>query len=113
MPAKQHILPKRAHPTLEAILKYVNEHPEAELTAEKLAAKFFVSVSCVVHAFRKNLGISLMQYVNQKKVLYAQKLIQQGVSPTEAALQCGFDTYTTFYRQYKKTLNRLPKADKR
>ena len=113
MPAKTHILPKRAHPTLEAILKYVNEHPEADLSAEKLAAKYFVSVSWVVHAFRKNLGISLMQYVNQKKVLYAQKLIQQGVSPTEAALQCGFDTYTTFYRQYKKTLNRLPKTDKR
>lgn len=105
-------LPIRQNPTLEAILHYIEEHPEESISAESLSSQFYVSVSWIVHIFQKHLGISLMQYVSKKKMLYAQELIRSGLVPTEVAQHCGFENYATFYRQYKKIIGRTPKEDK-
>ena len=43
---------------------------------------------------------------------YMAELIRSGMVPTEVAQHCGFENYATFYRQYKKILNRTPKEDK-
>lgn len=111
-PPKESILPIRQNPTLESILRYIEEHPEESISAESLSAQFYVSVSWIVHIFQKYLGISLMQYVSKKKMLYAQELIRSGMVPTEVSQHCGFENYATFYRQYKKILNRTPREDK-
>lgn len=111
-PPKESILPIQKNPTLDSILRFIEEHPERNISAASLSAQFYVSVSWIVHIFQKHLGISLMQYVAKKKMLYAQDLIRSGMVPTEAAQHCGFENYATFYRQYKKILNRTPKEDK-
>ena len=99
--------------TLQNILQYIDQNPEEIITAESLSAKFFVSVSWIVHIFQKYLGISLMKYISKKKMLYAQHLIRAGFAPTDVAERCNFENYATFYRQYKKILNKSPKDDKR
>ena len=98
--------------TLKRILRYIDANIEEPINAESIAAEFYVSVSWLAHVFRSHLGISLMRYINQKKMLYAQQLIWQGCPPTEVAVRCHFENYATFYRQYKKILGRSPKEDK-
>lgn len=100
------------HPTLSKILKYIDEHLAEELNAETLANTFFVSGSWVYYVFKKNLNISLSAYVNQKKILHAQRLIQSGTPPTKAYLMCGFKEYSTFYRQYVRRFGAPPVTDK-
>lgn len=105
--------PKVYNRTLEEILEFIDENPREPLNADILSKKFFVSPSWIVHTFNKHLGISLMQYINRKKILYAQQLIKSGKTPTRAAELCSFGNYSTFYRQYKRFLGVLPQSDKR
>ena len=100
------------HPLLGEILRYVDENLEKPLDISSLAKTFFVSESWITHAFRNHLQISAMQYINRKRILYAQQLIAGGTPPTEAAAKCAFENYSTFYRQYKKYLNTPPKGGK-
>jgi AraC-like DNA-binding protein len=51
-----------------------------------------------------------MNYIGKKRILYAETLLAEGMTPTEVAKECGYDTYTTFYRQYKKHTGRAPRG---
>ncbi len=110
LPTEESIKPIRNDATLDSILEYIDTHPEEPLTAESLSTKFYMSRSWIVHTFKKNLGISLMQYIQKKRVLYAESLIYSGITPTEAAKICKYENYSTFYRQYKKILGTSPKG---
>lgn len=111
LPITAPVTPLRANRTFDAVLRYIDEHPEERVTAATLAARFFISTSSIVHTCRHTLGISLMQYVSKKRILYAQSRIRSGISPTEVAKLCHYESYATFYRQYKKILNRSPHED--
>ena len=67
------------HATLSQILQYIDEHLHEEMSTETLASAFFVSPSWIYYAFKKHLGVSLSTYVNNKKVLLAQQLIQRHI----------------------------------
>lgn len=113
LPTEESVEPIRENHTLEGILHYIDEHPEEPLTAETLSAKFYMSTSWIIHTFKKSLGISLMQYVGKKRILYAEEQIRTGKPPTEVAMLCNFESYSTFYRQYKKILGHSPQEDYR
>ena len=111
LPQKKDIQPIRKNKTLQQILRYIDEHPTENINSEKLASMFYMSPSWIVHTFRKELGINLMQYIAKKRILYAESLIRNGETPTEAAKICEYESYVTFYRQYKKILGHSPKND--
>lgn len=99
--------------TLERILMYIDEHPTQPLTIASLSEKFNLSESWIAHSFKKHLGISPSQYINRKKIIYAQSLINMGMPPVQAAEVCSYINYTTFYRQYKKYLGIKPAQDRK
>ena len=96
---------------LDDILLYVDENLALPLTIAELSERFNVSESWIAHTFKKHLGVSPSQYINRKKIIYAQSLINKGMSPMQAAEDCGYLNYTTFYRQYKKYLGISPAED--
>ena len=105
------IQPIRHNQSLEVILHYIDEHPTEQHTARSLSTRHFVSTSWIVHSFRQHLGISLQQYVSKKRALYAQRLLRDGTPATEVARICSFDSYTTFYRQYKRIFGHSPQRE--
>jgi len=52
--------------------------------------------------------VSPKQYILQKRMALAAKLIREGVPPTEVALRVGYDNYSNFYRMYQKHLHAAP-----
>ena len=104
--------PQIIHPTLSKILQYIDENLNHALEVTTIAKEFYVSPSWVFHIFKKHLQISYKQYVNHRKMLYAHQLVLSGTPPTQAALLCGFQEYTTFYRQYKRQFGVSPQEDK-
>ena len=95
----------------EKILYYIDGNPKLPMNVKTLAQKFHMSESSVSHLFKKRIGLSALQYINRKKILYAQSLVLSGKPPVEVAETCSYENYPTFYRQYKKYIGLSPAED--
>ena len=56
----------------------------------------------------KELGISLYKYITEKRLIFANKLLEQGEKPTKIYVQCGYKDYPTFYKAYTKMFGKSP-----
>ena len=65
----------------------------------------------MMRRFRQETGYSVHGYLTEKRLLLAQQLLVRGCTPAEAAVQAGYQDYSTFSRAYKKQFGRSPSAD--
>ena len=93
------------------VIRYLNEHINKDVSLDKLAKRFFVSKYYLCRAFKKHNGISVHGYINQKRVMYAKQLIENGQTASGAAYQVGFGDYSAFYRAYVKIVGKSPTAE--
>ncbi len=104
-------IPGKKNSSFATILRYIDENPTEDITAARLSEIFFVSKSWILHSCRERLGVGFSQYVNRKRILFAQTMLKKGESPSAVAEKCSFESYSTFYRHYKNVLGHSPKAD--
>ena len=100
------------HPMLTKILAYIDAHLDEPLDVNSIAKRFFVSPSWIFYIFKKKFFISYSQYIQNKKMLYAEQLIRSGTPLTQVAFLCGFREYSTFFRQYKRHFKTAPQNHK-
>ncbi len=98
----------RVHPTVQAVCDYVDAHLCERLVLDDISAALFVSKSSICHLFHSEMKISPKQYVLQKKLSYAARLISEGTPATEAAATVGYGNYASFYKLYKKIFGASP-----
>lgn len=102
-----HMKPRRpsgseADEFLRLAVAYIDEHLEEKILLEELAKHTMRSCSSFCHLFEEKMKVSPKQYILQKKLAYANKLIGEGVPPTVAAIRIGYENYSSFYRIYLK-----------
>lgn len=95
-------------PLVKRTIDYVKASLYTELTAETIADALFVSKSHLSHVFSKTMGISIMRYVTIKKVHEARSLLRKGLSITEVCDKLGYNSYTTFLRNYRDSFGTNP-----
>ena len=80
---------------------------------QTLSDEFHYSKSFITVEFKRQMKIPIMQYVRSKKIIAAHHMILSGTKKHEAAEMFGFETYSTFYRAYKKfiELNEIDSYD--
>ena len=98
-------------PLLAKILEYINENLFTIKDIKDVCKHFFVSQQYFFRLFQTQLKITPRKYLNGKRLLYAQKMLQQGKKPTEVYLLCGFESYVGFYKQYVKTFGYPPSKE--
>ncbi|MEG1256519.1 AraC family transcriptional regulator [Clostridium sp.] len=94
---------------IEEILKYINSNLDKVLSIEFLSERFYISRYYLMHKFKKETGYTLHNYVLQKRLIMARHLIKGGEQITKAALQCGFNDYSSFLRAFRKMFNKSPR----
>lgn len=99
------------HSTFHKILFYIDKNPEKPLSLSRLSKIFYLSESHIAHLFKKHLNTSATQYIHRKKITYAKSLIVSGMPPAQVAEKCSYESYPTFYRQYKKLFGIPPNKD--
>jgi AraC-like DNA-binding protein len=77
-------------------------------TIEDIASKLRMSPSTINKVFIKHMQTPVMSYVRTQKCMMAKNLMISGVPANEAALQAGFEYYSTFYRAYKNVFGFAP-----
>jgi len=92
----------------EKCINYITQHITEPILAEDIAKEFNISVSHLSHTFKNQMKISLHQFILKKKLVMAYHKILDGTSATKAAVECGFNDYSGFYKQFKKMFNKVP-----
>jgi AraC family transcriptional regulator len=93
---------------LQSALNYIHESLWQIETIAEISQKVGISIPYLFHLFKSILHTSPHQYIMQQKILEAERLIQKGVPATQIAKDCGFQSYSAFYKQYKKILGHNP-----
>ncbi len=93
---------------LSLAIRYIYKHLHEPFTLNDMAKECFMSPSALSHSFQQYYGISPMQYVNAKRMLFAEKMLKAGEAPGTVSERCGFQTYSVFYRAYRKFFCRSP-----
>ena len=91
------------------VIRFINSHITEPLSLDSLSEQFFISKYTLLHEFKSYANISVYQYILSKRVLYAQLLMQRGISPGPASKQSGFNDCAGFYRAFVSQNNISPK----
>lgn len=93
---------------------YIRKHLNEAIELEKLAEISCLSKDHFIRLFKKELGTTPLQYINQKKIEKAQLLlITEELAVKEIAFQLAFDDCSYFNRLFKKTTGVTPQEYRR
>ncbi len=90
------------------VIRYVNAHIAEPMTLDGLANEFYVSKYYLCRAFKRHNGISILGYINGKRVMMARQMIESGEVAAVVSERVGFSDYSTFYRAYRKAYGHAP-----
>jgi len=90
------------NPLIISVISYINQNLSKNISIPKIARLNNISESSLSHIFKKEMNISIHQYIIKKRLIAAHHKINLGVAATTAAVECGFNDYSGFYKQYKK-----------
>ena len=94
---------------IDYVIEYVNKHLTEKITLEMLENQFHLNKYHISHAFKSKTGFSILEYINNKRIVMAKELILDGLPLNIVAEKVGFNDYSNFYRSFKKTLGYSPK----
>lgn len=88
-------------------VRYIHKHIAEEIELEKLAELSCLSKDHFIRLFKKGMGTTPLQYVNQKKIEKAQLLLlTEELAVKEIAFRLAFEDYSYFNRLFKKNNRR-------
>ena len=91
------------------IVNYISSHYYENITLESLAKKFFLHPVYISRAFKKNLNLSLSDFLKTVRIREAALLLQNSdLSITQIAEKTGFHSPTSFCRTFKTTMMMTP-----
>ena len=93
------------------IIMCLNENLDKKITLDEIAERFFMSKSRLCHLFKEHTGLTINQYIKQKRFIRVKELRAEGLSLTDACMRAGFGTYSNFYKMYLKEMGKAPRED--
>ncbi len=91
------------------ILNYIDTHYDEPINLEMLCQKFFISKPALCNDFKKNVGMSIIDYLLKKRLFVAQDLlINSHMKISEIAKACGFSSQNYFNLIFTKHVKISP-----
>lgn len=108
----EHAVPKRwtSNERLSHVLAYIHKSISDDIDVTHLAEVACITRPYLIRLFKRELGLSPLQYINKKKVERAQlMLLTEECSVKEVAYSLGFSDHSYFIRMFKKTTGTTPR----
>lgn len=94
---------------IKAALTYIQENYREKIYIRDLAELLNMNEQYFCRFFKKTIGRSPMDYVNEYRIKHAVRLLEETDLPvTEICLECGFNNFGNFIREFRKTKNTTP-----
>jgi len=96
---------------LRAVVEYIEEHLDADLTLERMAAAAHLSPYHFARQFKVATGTPPHRYVLERRIERAQRLLERGgeFSLAEIAMRAGFSDQSHFTHHFKRVVGVTPK----
>lgn len=100
-------------PLVNELIGYIDAHCTETITLETLAEHTHYSVSYITRIFRRYTGETLVQYLTDKRILRAKRLLGEDIPLSEIAERTGFQDYSHFYKCFMKSEGMKPSEFRR
>lgn len=91
------------------ILDYIYSYATQIEKVDDIANKFYISKYHLMHLFKKHVGVSVMEYITNAKVMLACRyLTSSDKSVNEISILCGFSSCSYFCKLFKKRMHLSP-----
>lgn len=91
------------------VCAYIDAHYREEIHREELGELVFLNTDYLSRIFRKEKGISISNYIIQKRVEEAKKLLTQSTLPINTvSLYVGYSNFSYFTKMFKDNTGYAP-----
>lgn len=99
---------------IDQAVAYIQQNFKEKLTLQMVASHVFLNPQYFSRIFKKSLGVTYTDYVNNLKILYACKLLKTTNYPAyRISGECGFTDPSYFNHVFVKQMQMTPKEYKR
>ena len=95
---------------LNDVLSYMNENLDSKITIEQLAKMADSDSFKFIRSFKKEKGITPIQYLTIKRVEKAKRLLKRGNTSVDTALSVGFYDQSHFTKNFKRLTGITPRV---
>lgn len=100
---------EQSNARMERIVRYIHENYDRIRLIGELADAFFLSKYHLCHLFSRDLGLSIVSYINMIRVRAACRLLDAGErNITELAMSVGFNSSAYFCKVFKEQMHMTP-----
>lgn len=90
------------------LVGYIDTHLEQDISLDELSQFTNYSVAHISRVFKEITNETLIEYINEKRLQKAKNLLKEDKSIQEIAEMVGFNTYSYFYKVFKKMTGMSP-----
>ena len=95
---------------LETAVDYIGAHLAEELSVREIAGLCYVSADHLTRLFKKNYGMTVSEYIQDKRLRLAGELLSRGdLNISMVSNTVGFGNYSYFTEQFKKYYGMTPR----
>ena len=84
------------------VIDFVNVHFTREITLEQVVAENGISKATFCKLFENLTGMTFSKYLHTRRIEKAKQLIYEGHKIAQVSALCGYQDFSTFYRNFKK-----------
>lgn len=93
------------------VINYINSNYMKNITLDILCERFFVSKYYLCHSFKEITGVSIMDFITEKRLMEAEKLLRySNLNITNIAQAVGYNSVSYFITLFKQKYNCTPAA---
>lgn len=86
---------------IDSVIRYIDKHLKEDLRVKTLSKFFGYERTYFYKIFKKNVGMSIQEYVTKKRINTARSLISDTDKPfVEIANEVGYVNYSSFYKMF-------------
>ena len=86
----------------------ISRHLAEPITLESIASSLFVSKYHLAHTFKQYMGVSVHQFVINRRLAKAREMVNAGFPLKNVSAECGFSNYSNFYKIFRTHVGMSP-----
>ncbi len=93
---------------IQNAIDYIDDNIKADISINELCGIAGYSYVHYCRLFRHYTGLAPAEYINRRKLLFSAYDMSNGLSKIDIVLSYGFETYSGFYKAFKREFNCSP-----